>query len=204
MEQKEIEKLQEKVRDRMTEKRFLHTVGVRYTACMLAMKYNVDLDRASIAGVLHDCAKCLSDERMLKECSDAHIPVSELEARNPHLLHGKLGAYYAQTRYDIEDEEILSAIRCHTIGKPNMTTLEEILFVADYIEPHRKPLTILPQIRQTAFTDLREAVYLIMKATLDYLTEVTTDGKGRLREIDPGTREAFAYYEQLHQHKEDI
>ena len=199
-----MEYIKDKLQAALKPERYRHSQGVCSEAVKLAKRYGADENKAYTAGLLHDCAKCLSDERMLKECSDAHIPVSELEARNPHLLHGKLGAYYAQTRYDIEDDEILSAIRCHTIGKPNMTTLEEILFVADYIEPHRKPLTILPQIRQTAFTDLREAVYLIMKATLDYLTEVTTEGKGRLREIDPGTREAFAYYEQLHQHKEDI
>ena len=77
-----------------------------------------------------------------------------MEQKNPSLLHAKLGVYYAKHRYEIDDEQILAAIRWHTTGRPEMTLLEKIVFLADYIEPNRKLIPGLTQIRQIAFVIL--------------------------------------------------
>ena len=105
----------------------------------LAMRYGQDLDQAELAGLLHDCAKYFNDEEIIKKCRKHGIEVSEAELRAPAVLHAKYGAWLAKNRYGVSDPEILSAIRWHTTGKPDMTTLEKIIFIADYIEPNRAP-----------------------------------------------------------------
>ncbi len=192
-----IESIQQKVQKKITEKRFLHSIGVQYTATMLAMRYETDLTQAALAGILHDCAKCMTDEKMLYKCKKHNIAVTETEQRLPYLLHAKLGAYYAKHKYGISDADILSAITWHTTGKPDMTVLEQILFIADYIEPHRKMLSILPQIRKMAFINLDETCYLILKATIDYLN--TLGDHTSRGEIEEHTLQAYQYYEKLHQ-----
>lgn len=196
----DIIELQEKLKSKLTEKRFNHTLGVRYTAAALAMRYGVDIEAASYAGLLHDCAKCMTDEELVKKCKKNHIDCTEVELRNGFLLHAKLGAYYAEEKYGIQDEEIISAIRYHTTGKPGMSILETIVFTADYIEPGRKPLAHLDDIRKMAFVDLDEAVYQILYHTLEYLQEgKKTDSRGR--EIDSSTIEAYKYYKKIHDEK---
>ncbi len=191
--QKEIENLQDQLRERLPEKRFWHTVGVRYTAEALAMRYGIDLNQAGIAGVLHDCAKYMSGEQMYEKCQKYQIAVTQVEKMNPELLHAKLGKYYAEHRYGIQDTEILSAIRWHTTGKEDMTILEQVIFLADYIEPHRKQIPGLDEIRKMAFVDLEEAVYLTMKNTVSYLEGQAKKTKVKL--FDPATQAAYRYYE---------
>ena len=174
----------EKVQD---QKRFVHTQGVEYTAASLAMRYGEDVERAQVAGLLHDCAKCMADEKLLSACEKHGIPVTEVERRNPYLLHAKVGSYLAEKEYKIKDPEILSAILYHTTGHPGMTLLEKIIFTADYIEPGRKQAPNLKMIRQMAFIDLDEAVKKILADTLDYLKS----GDG---EMDPMTEETYQYY----------
>mgnify|MGYP004567336233 FL=1 len=118
-------------------KRFRHTLGVAYTAANLAAVHNADEDKALLAGLLHDCAKFYETEEQITLCEKAGIPLTETERLNPALIHGKLGAFYAETKYQVDDEEILSAIRYHTTGHPDMTVLEKIIYLADYIEPGR-------------------------------------------------------------------
>ena len=117
------------------------------------------------------------------------LPVSDMEAKNPFLLHGRVGAWLAGHRYGVEDPEILSAIEWHTTGKPDMTLLEKIVFTADYIEPGRDQAPNLAWLRQLAFTDIDQAVCEILKQTLDYLR----DQGG---EIDPATEVTYSYYLQ--------
>ena len=138
---REMEKVQEP-------KRFVHTQGVEYTAAALAMRYGEDVERAQVAGLLHDCAKCMGNDKLLSACEKHHIPVTDVERRNPYLLHAKVGSYLAKKEYKVEDPEILSAILYHTTGHPNMTLLEKIIFTADYIEPGRKQAPNLKIIRQ--------------------------------------------------------
>jgi|GEM_PF-174146 len=184
---REMEKVQEP-------KRFVHTQGVEYTAAALAMRYGEDVERAQVAGLLHDCAKCMGNDKLLSACEKHHIPVTDVERRNPYLLHAKVGSYLAKKEYKVEDPEILSAILYHTTGHPNMTLLEKIIFTADYIEPGRKQAPNLKIIRQMAFIDLDAAVKKILEDTLDYLRS----GDG---EMDPMTEETYQYYKNYNENK---
>lgn len=190
MEQKDnMKKLRKEMQKVQGEKRYEHTLGVAYTAAALAMCYNADVKNAQLAGMLHDCAKCLSDEKRLSICKKYGIPMTDVEKRNPFLLHAKAGAYLAEKKYGIEDRDILNAIQYHTTGRPDMSLLEKIVFVADYIEPGRKQAPNLPEIRQLAFQDLDKAMVRILEDTVQYLEQ----GGG---EIDPATEETLRYYSE--------
>ena len=184
--------IKEKMRHKLGIGRYEHTLGVAYTAACLAMRYGADSETAEIGGLLHDCAKQYDNETLLKKCRKYELPVTEAEVKNPSLLHAKVGAYLAEHKYDVSDPAILSAIRFHTTGKPDMTLLEKILYVADYIEPRRFKAPNLEKIRGLAFQDLDEAVYEIMSDTLDYLNE-------RPESIDETTKAACAFYRTLHE-----
>ena len=134
------QEMREKLQKKLTDRRFEHSLGVEYVSGCLAMVHGVNVEKALTAGLLHDCAKCLSPEEKIERCTKNNLPISECEYNNPELLHAKLGAFYAREKYDVKEPDILSAIACHTTGKPAMNMLEKILFVADYIEPNRKPL----------------------------------------------------------------
>ena len=176
-------KMQKKLAKYLDEDRYEHTLGVMFTCAALAMVHDCDLITAQTAGLLHDCAKCIPNKKKLKMCSQHHIPVSEFEQEHPFLLHAKLGAYVAKAKYDVTDENILSAITWHTTGKPEMTLLEKIVYIADYIEPNRK---IIPGLQE-----LDECMYKILADTLAYLEENPKD-------IDNATKDAFLYYRDLH------
>ncbi len=177
----------EKVQDA---KRFAHTLGVEFTAAALAMKYQADVTDAQIAGLLHDCAKCLTDEKRVSICEKHRIPMTDIERRNPFLLHAKVGEYLAREKYGITNPDILNAIRFHTTGRENMSLLERIVFVADYIEPGRRQAPNLTEIRQLAFTDLNAAMLKILEDTLSYLK--ATGG-----ELDPMTEITYEYCRRM-------
>lgn len=176
-----------KLKSKLNEKRFIHSIGVEYTAANLAFLYGVDVQRARIAGLLHDCAKYLEPEEELSKAKKFGIPINEFEKKSPDLLHGKLGAYYAKKKYDVDDEEILSAISYHTTGHPDMTLLEKIIFVSDYIEPNRRMIKDLPEIRKEAYTDIDKCVIHIIKNTLEYLKEKNVV-------IDEMTEKTYEFY----------
>ena len=185
----EIQEIEEILQQKQNPHRYRHTIGVRYTSICLAMRYGEELTRASYAGLLHDCAKHMSNEKLLAKCCEHHWTVSEGEEKNPFLLHGRVGAWLAEHKYGITDPEILGAIEWHTTGRPNMTLLEKIVFTADYIEPGRDQAPNLVELRRLAFTDIDQAVCAILKQTLDYLR----DQGG---EIDPATEVTYNYYLQ--------
>lgn len=186
----DIMKLQEEVRKKQNKKRFQHTLGVLYTSACLGMKYNYDIRKAELAGLFHDYAKCMSDEELLRKCTKYNISISSFEEKMPYLLHGKLSAYYVKNRFNIDDLDILNSIIYHTTGRPDMGTLEKIVFVADYIEPNRKIIPNLELIRNTAFLDLDKTVYLILKNVLDYLK------RNPENIIDPNTIETYEFYKK--------
>jgi len=195
-----VDKVQERLKSKLTSKRFIHTTGVRYTAAALAMRYGLDIEAASMAGVLHDCAKCYNDEELVRKCLKNHLECTGVELRNGFLLHAKLGAFYAKKKYGVDNEEIISAIRYHTTGRAGMKPLEAVIFTADYIEPGRRPLPHIEKVRRMAFVDIDEAVYQILDRTLGYLGEkAQTDNNGR--EIEVHTIEAFKYYKSIHDEK---
>ena len=170
--------------------RYQHTLGVMYTAASMAMRYGEDVEKAMIAGLLHDCAKCLSHQKRLSVCKKNNIPITKVEMQNPVLLHAKVGAFYAKEKYGVEDVDILSAITYHTTGRPNMSLLEKIIYVADYIEPHRKKLPRLDEIRKIAFIDLDRAIYMILENSLSYLESGN-------EKIDSKTEETYRFYKNV-------
>ena len=167
--------------------RFIHTLDVAATAANLAMCYGADLDKAEVAGLLHDCAKCMSLGKMLKVCDKAGTDLSEFEKNSVSLLHSKAGAVLAESRYGVRDEDTLNAIRFHTTGRPGMSLLEKIVFVADYIEPGRDSAPNLPQVRKLAYESIDDCVLQILKDTLSYLA---TTGSA----VDPMTQKTYEYY----------
>ena len=172
--------------------RYEHSLSVSYTCMNLAMRYGYDLDKAEIAGLLHDCGKRYSDEIILKKCIKHGISFTPEEEETPAVLHANYGAWLARHKYGVQDPEILSAILYHTTGRPAMGTLEKIVYIADYIEPRRYKAADLPVIRALAYEDLDETMYQILKGTLEYL------GKKKSK-IDPMREKACAYYREIHE-----
>lgn len=177
--------------------RYEHTLSVSYTAMVLAMRYSCSLEKAELAGLLHDCAKHYSDESIIRKCEKRQIPLTEDELKAPAVLHAKYGAWVAEHKYGIDDPEILGAVRYHTTGKADMSLLEKIIFVADYIEPRRDKAANLPTVRPLAFSDLDACMYIILKDTLEYLEE-----KGSY--IDTMTIQAYDYYKGVYEARADV
>ena len=188
--------LREKVRSALDLSRYEHTLGVEYTAAALAMCHGANVRNAQIAGLLHDCAKCIPHSEKIAFCEEKGLAISQVEREKPDLLHAKVGAYIAAEKYHVNDPEILAAIRSHTTGRPGMSVLEQIVFIADYIEPLRNKSKHLPEIRRTAFRDLDECCYMILKDMLLYLNS-------RSAQIDPTSSEAFHFYEEVHEERRD-
>lgn len=188
-------KMEKKLARYLDEDRFHHTLGVMYTCASLAMVYGYDMKDAQAAGLLHDSAKCIPNKKKLKLCSQHKIPVTDFEKNHPFLLHAKLGAFIAETKYGITDKNILSAIACHTTGKPDMNLLEKIVYIADYIEPGRYKAPRLEEIRRLAFTDLDECLYEILKDSVGYLEENPSD-------MDEMTLKAYQFYKEMHEKRD--
>ena len=186
--------LRNDLRGKLNPFRYEHTISVSFTSAALAMCYGADLSKAELAGLLHDCAKHYKDEEIIKKCTRESILLTDDERKAPAVLHAKYGAWLAVHKYHVKDEEVINAIRWHTTGRPKMTLLEKIVFTADYIEPRRDRAEDLPFVRSLAFKDLDECVYQILKGTLKYL-----EGKGSF--VDSVSKEAYAYYKQVHDEK---
>lgn len=121
------------LKENLNEERYEHSLGTADSAKMLAEIYGQDSEKAYVAGLLHDCAKCFSTEKLL-EIIEANLDIEESEKENYKTLHAPVSAFIAQTEFGVEDGEILSAIRWHTLGNTNMTVFEKIIFLADKIE----------------------------------------------------------------------
>jgi len=158
------------------------------------MRYDYDLDKAELAGLLHDCAKRYQDNFLIEKCRQHGVELTADELLAPTVIHAKYGAWMAKHKYGIQDEEILSAIRFHTTGCPDMTTLEKIVWLADYIEPRRAYIEQLPRIRKLAFQDLDLAIYESLAGSLTYLQR--KDAHVALM-----SQEALDYYQKLIQNR---
>lgn len=182
-----ILKLQHTLKKELDEDRYQHTLGVMYTSASMAMRYGADVTQALLAGLLHDCAKCIPGDKKIHLCEKYGLPVSDVEYENPGLLHARLGAYLAEKKYHIHDQEIIHAISSHTTGRPGMSLLEKIVYIADYIEPGRKELPNMKEVRPLAFTDIDQCLYRILEDSLVYLNS-------RNISIDPMTQKTYDYY----------
>ena len=182
-----IEKMRLKLVNELDEPRYQHTLGVMHTAACLAIRYGEDMEKALIAGLLHDCAKCIPGQVKISMCEKAGIEISDIERKNTGLLHAELGAYVAQLEYDVTDADILRSIRSHTTGRPGMSLLEKIIYIADYMEPGRRELPNMADVRRLAFEDIDQCLFRILKDSLVYL-------KSRDFAIDPMTEKTYNYY----------
>lgn len=190
MENVSLKKLRHAMEKTLEPKRYEHTLGVAYTAASLAMVHEADVEKALIAGMLHDCAKCMPFHKQIAVCEKHNVSLSEVErTENSPLLHAKAGSTLARTEYGITDDDILNAISYHTTGRPDMSTLEKIIYIADYIEPGRKTLPNLSMVRKIAYQNLDDTMRQILNDTLEHLKE-----KGG--SIDPMTKETYQFYIQ--------
>ena len=187
----QIMMLRSKLKTKLDPMRYEHSLSVSFTCMNLAMRYGYDIDKAELAGLMHDCGKRFTDEIILKKCISHKILVTDAEQKALPVLHAKYGAWLAENKYGIEDPEIISAIACHTTGKADMTVLEKIVYIADYIEPGRYKAKNLPEVRHLAFQNLDETMYQILHDTILYLN-------GSTNTMDPSTIQAFEYYQKLH------
>lgn len=133
-----IDEIKNYLKENLSSERYFHTLGVMEEAIELAKRYNADIKKAEIAGLLHDNAKCMTKEDLRKFISENLPDLDKNELKNYKTLHAPVGAYFAKEKFKISDPEIISAIRWHTLGRVNMTLLEKIVFLADKIEKNNK------------------------------------------------------------------
>ncbi len=189
-----INDINKRLHNVLTPKRFRHTQGVAEEAVRLAQRYNGDIDKAYLAGLLHDCAKCYTDEEKLRMCEEYNVPLDKILKKQPDLAHSFLGAALAKAEYGIKDEDIINAICYHTTGRADMSLLEKIIYIADYIEPNRESFPGLEKIRELAYTDIDKAVEYALHNTIDY-------NKEKNRIIHPLSITALEYYREENNEK---
>ena len=187
-----IIKIKEYLEKKLDSERYEHTLGVSFTAAALAMKYGMDVYTAEIAGLLHDCGKQDSGKKLIEKCRKEKVELSEDTLMSPSVVHGKYGAYLARKQFGIEDPDIINSISYHTTGRPEMSMLEKIIFIADYIEPMRseEELENLRYVRSEAFSDLDHTMAVILHDNLEYLRSQQD------KYIHRDTLDAFDYYKR--------
>lgn len=165
-------KILEWLKNNLNEKRYIHTLGTADCAKELAKQFKLNQDKAYLAGLLHDCAKCFPNEKLL-DIIHKHLDVEECEMLNYKTLHAPVSAYIAETEFKITDKEILSAIRWHTLGKLDMTDFEKIVFIADKIEPNTRDEEYSEKIRDLLSEEngLNKALLKCYKETIKSLVK---------------------------------
>lgn len=188
----DTETIKEKLQSALSIERYIHTLGVAEEAKKLAAVYGDEelVQKAEYAGLLHDCAKDYPKDMKLRFCKEYHVPVDEVMKKQIDLVHPFLGAEVAKREYGVTDSEILEAIKWHTTGKREMSVLDKIIFIADYIEPNRTPFEGLDKAREMAYRDLDETMEFILESTIEYVRE-------RNRALHPYSVEALEYYKNL-------
>jgi len=179
------EEILQYLRENLKESRYEHTLGVVKTAKALAKINGVDEEKAELAALIHDSAKNMHINSMKKMLEENFEQIDDIEEKTPQLLHGKVAAIIGKNIMGIKDEEVLSAAAYHTTGKKNMTLLEKIIYIADYIEPNR----VYPgveELRKLTFEDLDKGVIVGLNNTINYILK-----QGGL--IHPNTIEARNY-----------
>ena len=167
-----LEKYKNWLKNNLNEERYEHSLGTAECASELAQKYGLDKSRAYFCGLIHDCAKCFSKEELetiMCKCSG----LCEGELDNPKTYHAPAGAIVAKEEFCVEDEEILSAIRWHTLGKEDMSDFEKIIFIADKIENRTRPSEWTEPIKKVLGEEngLNKALLVCYKNTIKSLVD---------------------------------
>lgn len=163
-----FDEYRDEIIERIGEKRFLHSIRVADCAKELAKIHNCDEDKAYTAGFFHDCGKIRDMDKLKEEFVKAGFELKEDFIYAPQIIHSYFGTYLAKERYGIIDKDILNAITFHTTGRADMSNLEKIIFLADYIEPMRNFLGV-EKARELAKKSLDEAMLYSLDNTLNYL-----------------------------------
>ncbi len=164
----DIELIKQYLEKHLKKERYLHSLNTALTARQLAQYQRVDADNAYLAGLVHDCAKNLSDAELLDAAKRFGIPTDPIILHSPQLLHGAVGAHISRENFGIHDEEIFKAIAHHTMGRENMSPMEKIIFLADLIEPSRT-YADLSKIRETALTDFDKALLMAYDGIISFV-----------------------------------
>lgn len=165
------EKIIEYIKANLKEGRFDHSLRVRDTAIRLAEIYKEDIEKAKIASLIHDCAKHVKDKDMINICERHGYNIDEVSKKMPNILHGHAGSYIAHDMMEVDDRDILNAIAYHTTGRKDMSTLEKIIYLADYIEPSRD-FPVVEEIRKVAYEeDLDKALILAFNKSIKYIVD---------------------------------
>lgn len=164
----------ERLRATLKERRFTHTLGVANEAVRLAPRFGVDPEKAYIAGLLHDCAKNFSGEKVEEYCKKYGVTLDPYCQQEKALVHGFLGPTVAKEDYGVDDPEILSAIYYHTTGKPDMTPIEKLIYIADLTEPGRdadpgRDMEQSARLRQLLDEDIDEALIYAIGCSIKYV-----------------------------------
>lgn len=162
-----LTEIKEKLRKDLPEKRYIHSLGVADEAKRLAEKYGADADKAYLAGLLHDCAKGIPTSEQATECDRRGVAIDKWTRKCPPVIHGFLGEEIAKAEYGITDEEVLNAIKYHTIGAAGMTLLEKIIYIADMTEVNRN-FPGVEILRQRVSESIDEAIKESIKQQLEF------------------------------------
>lgn len=154
-----------KLKTVLSEKRFIHSLNVAATARELARLHGLNETQCEMAGLIHDCAKCMPLQTLQRIAREHRLLLDKETLSNANLLHGPVGAVLAETEYGIHDPNILSAVRCHTTGRIGMMPADMVLFLADKIEPGRRSYPALESVRELAKTNLVRATICSLRST---------------------------------------
>ena len=182
-----MDKLEQVVVSLLNPNRVRHVLGCRDTAVALAERWGADVTDAARAGILHDITKAIDGPLQLTLCDAYGKLLDDFSKRYPRTLHALTGSMVAQRIFG-ENPAVVSAIESHTTGKANMTLLEKIIYVADYMEPNRD-FPGVEKLRELAFTDLDGALKLGLEMTLEHL-------KAQGAEVSPASRSALDWLNQ--------
>jgi predicted HD superfamily hydrolase involved in NAD metabolism len=162
------EKINEYLRNNLKSSRYEHSLGVKNAAIKLALTYGENSFKAGLAGIVHDCAKNMSNCEIVRLVKENAYEVDDIYENSPELLHGLAGAIVAKNIMGIEDEDIFNAIAYHTTARENMSLLEKIIYIADYVEPSRN-FPGVEELRKVASENLEDALILSLSKTICYV-----------------------------------
>lgn len=164
------ETIKGRIKEKLSPHRYQHTLGVIKASIDLSKRYQADQEKAKIAALTHDCAKMKSGEELLKIARENHIEIDQVTQIQPSLLHGPVGSLMVKKDFEIYDSNILNAIEYHTIGRANMSTLEKIIYLADYIEEGRS-FPGVEKLRKLARENLDDALLLAFNNSIQYIIQ---------------------------------
>ncbi len=177
------------LKENLKPSRFTHTMGVREEAVKLARKYGADIEKAEIAALVHDCCKNKTDSELICLADTLGVKLDKFQLANGKLLHAPVGAAFAKKYFGIEDSEIIDAVTYHTTGRADMTLLDKIIYLADYIDPNRDDFEGLATLRTLTYENLDKAMLYALE-----LSEEHVRSKGA--PLHPDTVSAIAYFKK--------